>query len=83
MMQKALGRKQTEETLFKMSEARGYPVYIHEKNYSNEFKWIGTFISMKRAGKILGISGNTVRLYVNSGKIFKKRYKFSSKQYLI
>ena len=78
MMQKALGRKHTEETLFKMSEAIGYPVYIYEKNYSNEFKWIGTFISMKRAGKILGISGNTVRLYVNSGKIFKKRYKFSS-----
>ena len=82
-MQKALGRKQTEETLFKMSEARGYPVYIHEKNYSNELKWIGTFISMKRAAKFLGISGNTVRLYVNSGKIFKERYKFSSKQILI
>ena len=83
MMQKALGRKHTEETLFKMSEAKGYPVYIYEKNDSNGFKLIGTFISMKRAAKFLGISGNTVRLYVNSGKIFKERYKFSSKQILI
>ena len=26
--------------------------------------------------KFLGISSNTVRLYINSGKIFKDRYKF-------
>jgi len=78
MRQKALGRKHTEETLFKMSSSRGYPVYIYEKCDSEGFKLIGSFISIRRAAKFLGISSNTVRLYINSGEIFKDRYKFSS-----
>lgn len=76
--QLALGRKHSEETLLKMSTSKGHLVYIYEKYDSSGFKLIGSFVSMRRAAKFLGISGNTVRLYVNSGKIFKDRYKFSS-----
>ena len=78
MRQKALGRRHSEETLLKMSSSRGHLVYIYEKCDTEGFKLIGSFISMRRAAKFLGISGNTVRLYVNSGEIFKYRYKFSS-----
>jgi group I intron endonuclease len=74
----ALGRKHSEETLLKMSASKGHLVYIYEKCDSSGFKLIGSFVSMRSAAKFLGISGNTVRLYVNSGKIFKERYKFSS-----
>lgn len=73
----ALGRKHSEETLLKMSASKGHLVYIYEKCDSSGFKLIGSFVSMRSAAKFLGISGNTVRLYVNSGKIFKDRYKFS------
>ena len=43
------------------------------------FKLIGNFVSVRRAGKFLGISGSTVIRYMNLGEIFKERYKFSSK----
>jgi group I intron endonuclease len=77
MRQKALGRKHSEETLLKMSASRGYLVNIHEKCDSEGFQLIGSFVSIRRAGKFLGISNNTVRLYINSGEIFKDRYKFT------
>jgi group I intron endonuclease len=78
MRQKALGRKHSEETLLKMSAVRGYFVNIYEKFDSEGFQLIGSFTSIRRAAKFLGISSNTIRLYINSGKIFKDRYKFSS-----
>lgn len=77
MRQKALGRKHSEETLLKMSSSKGYPVYIYEKCDSKGFKLIGNFVSIRRAAKFLGVSSNTIRSYVNSGKIFRNRYKFS------
>ena len=77
MRQKALGIKHSEETLLKMSTSRGYLVYIHEKCDSEGFKLIGSFVSIRRAAKFLGVSSNTVRLYINSGKIFKDIYKFT------
>jgi group I intron endonuclease len=77
--QKALGRKHSEDTKLKMSAVRGNPINIYEKCYSEGFKWIGNFVSARRAGKFLGISGSTILKYKNSGKIFKDRYKFSSK----
>ena len=80
MRQKALGRKHSvaegAETLLKMSISRGYMVFIHEKCDSEGFQLIGSFVSIRKAAKFLGISSNTVRLYINSGKIFKDRYKF-------
>ena len=79
MRQKTLGIIHSEETKLKMSAIRGNPVNIYEKCYSEGFKLIGNFVSAIRAGKFLGISGNTVIRYMNSGKIFKERYKFSSK----
>lgn len=77
MRQKALGRKHTEETLLKMSAVKGYPVNIYEKCDSEGFKLIGSFISIRKAANFLDISSNTLRLYINSGKIFKDRYKFT------
>ena len=53
-------------------------LFIYMKNVIHlGFKLIGSFVSMRSAAKFLGISGNTVDIYVNSGKIFKDRYKFS------
>ena len=77
--QKALGRKVSEETKLLMSTNRGNPVNIYEKCSSEGFELIGSFVSARRAGKFLDISGSTVVRYMKSGAIFKDRYKFSSK----
>jgi group I intron endonuclease len=77
--QKALGRIHSEDTKLKMSVIHGNPLNIYEKCSSEEFKLIGSFVSARRAGKFLEISGSTVIRYMNSGEIFKDRYKFSSK----
>ena len=79
MKQKALGRLHSEDTKLKMSAKSGNPVNIYEKCSSEGFKLIGSFVSARRAGKFLEISGSTVIRYMNSGEIFKDRYKFSSK----
>jgi group I intron endonuclease len=79
MRQKALGRKHSEETKLIMSTKRGNPVNIYEKCSGEGFKLIGSFVSARRAAKFLGISGSTILKYINSGAIFKDRYKFSSK----
>ena len=79
MRQKALGRKYSEETKLLMSAKRGNPVNIYEKFSSEGFKLIGSFVSARRAGKFLEISGSTVISYMRSGAVFKDRYKFSSK----
>jgi group I intron endonuclease len=77
--QKALGRKFSEETKLLMSTKRGNPVKIYEKCSSEGFKLIGSFVSARRAGKFLEISGSTIIRYMKSGAIFKDRYKFSSR----
>ena len=79
MRQKALGRLHSEDTKLKMSAVSGNPVNIYEKCSSDEYQLIGGFVSARRAGKFLGISGSTVIRYMNSGEVFKDRYKFSSK----
>ena len=79
MIQKALGRKYSEETKLLMSSKRGNPVNIYEKCTSEGFQLIGSFVSARRAGKFLGISGSTILSYIKSKKVFKDRYKFSSK----
>lgn len=78
MRQKALGRKHSEETLLKMSSVRGNSVDILEKCDLEGFKLIGSFVSIRKAANFLEISPNTVKLYINSGQIFKNRYKFVS-----
>ena len=77
--QKALGRKVSEETKLLISTKRGNPVNIYEKCESEGVELIGSFVSDRRAGKFLDISGSTVVRYMKSGEIFKDRYKFSSK----
>lgn len=79
MKQKALGRKHSEETKLKMSAKHGNPVNVYEKCSSEGFKLIGSFVSARRAAKFLGMSHSTINIYVNSGAIFKDRYKFSIK----
>jgi group I intron endonuclease len=77
--QKVLSRKHFEDIKLKLNVVSGNPVNIYEKFSSKGFKLIGSFVSVRRAGKFLGISGSTVIKYMNSGEIFKNRYKFSSK----
>lgn len=79
MRQKALNRKHYCETKDKMSKTRGNPVNIYEKCSEKGFELIGSFVSARRAGNFLGISGSTVIRYMHSGGIYKDRYKFSSK----
>jgi group I intron endonuclease len=78
MRQSALGRKHSEETKLKMSIKHGNPVNIYEKCSSEGFKFIGSFVSTRKTANFLDISKSTVIKYMNSGKIFKDRYKFSS-----
>jgi group I intron endonuclease len=78
--QKALNRKVSEETKLLMSAKHGNPVNIYEKCLPEGFKLIGSFVSARRAGIFLGISGSTVVKYLKSGAIFKDRYKFSASQ---
>ena len=78
MRQKALGRKHSEDTKLIMSTKRGNPVNVYEKCDKEGFKLIGSFISARRAAKFLDMSGSTVIKYINSGAIYKNRYKFSS-----
>ena len=75
----SLNSKHSEDTKLKMISKSRKPVNIYEKLSSKGFKLIGHFISARRAGKFIGISGSTVIKYMNSGKIFKDRYKFLSK----
>jgi len=77
MRQKALGRKHYENTKLLMSSKRGSKVNILEVCDKEGFKLIGSFVSARRAGIFLGISGSTVVRYMKSGEIFKNKYKFS------
>lgn len=76
---KALGRKHSDETKLTMSAKHGNLVNVYEKCSAEGFKWMGSFVSARRAAKFLGMSGSTVIRYMQSGEIFKERYKFSSK----
>jgi len=75
--QKTIGRKHLPSTLEKMSKVKGNPVNIYEKCNSEGFKLIGNFVSARKAGLFLGISGSTIIKYMHSGEVFKDRYKFS------
>lgn len=66
-------------TKLKISTKQGSPVNIYEKYSSEGFKLIGSFVSARRAAKFLEISGSTVIRYMNSGAIYKDKYKFTSK----
>jgi group I intron endonuclease len=79
MRQKALGRKHSEDTKLLMSSKQGSSVNVYEKTDKEGFKLIGSFVSARRAAKFLDMSGSTVIKYINSGAIFKDRYKFKIK----
>ena len=46
------------------------------KNVIKGFKYIGNFISARKAGLFLGISGSTNIKYMDSGEVFKDRFNF-------
>lgn len=73
MRQKALGRKHSEDTKLLMSSKRGSSVNIYEKCEKEGFKLIGSFVSARKAGKFLGISGSTIVRYLKSKEIFKDK----------
>lgn len=56
-----------------MSTKRGNPVDVYEKCSSEGFKLIGSFVSVRRAGKFLGMGISTITKYMNSGTIYKDR----------
>ena len=62
-----------------MSSKRGSFVNIYEKCDKEGFKLIGSFVSARRAGKFLNISGSRIVRYLKSGEIFKDRYKILPK----
>ena len=60
-----------------MSTKRGNPVNIYEKMFTSEgFKLIGCFVSARRAGKFLGISGSIIIRYMKSGEILRTDINF-------
>ena len=46
---------------------------IYEKCNSEGFNFIGNFISARKAGLFLGVSGSTIIKYMHSGEVFKYR----------
>ena len=81
--QKALNRKHSCETKDKMSKTHGNPVNIYEKCYSEGFKWIGSFVSARRAAKFLGVSGSTVIRYIQSWEYLKREICFHLNKFWI
>jgi hypothetical protein len=77
--QRALGRTLSEETRALLSIKHGNPVNLYEKNYDGKFSLIGSFVSIRKAAKFLDISAGTVTRYMQSGKLFKDKYKFSTR----
>lgn len=65
----SLPSEATKYTKLKISTnfVRGNPMNIYEKS-SEGFKLIGSFVSARRAGLFLGMSGNTINKYKNSPK---------------
>lgn len=77
-----------------MSLKRGNPVNVYEKDStpvgggvrgpsgspdSGEFSLIGSFVSTRKAANFLNISPGTVTKYMQSGTLFKDKYKFSTR----
>lgn len=77
--QRVLGRIHSEETKALISLKHWNPVNLYEKNSTGEFSLIGSFVSVRKAAKFLDISAGTVTRYMQSGKLFKDKYKFSTR----
>jgi hypothetical protein len=72
-------KKELNNTINAIPKGVGKPINIYEKCDSSGFKLIGSFISARRAGLFLGLSASTILRYVQSGQVYKEKYKFSSK----
>ena len=70
------GTEETKAGGFALSQKHGDPINIYEK-VSGEFSLIGSFVSRRKAAQFLEISAGTVTRYMQSGKLFKDKYKFS------
>lgn len=81
--EKALARPKiySEETILKMSSHQGFPVFVYEKcdsvaHEGSGFQLVGSFVSAKKAAKLLGFNNKTICTYRKTGKIFKNKYLF-------
>lgn len=77
MRLRKLGRVHSEATKELMSKAQGNSVNIYEKDSEGKLILIGAFVSTRKAAKFLGISAGTVTRYMQSGKLWEDKYKFS------
>ena len=77
--QRALGIIVSEKTKELMSKKHGNPINLYEKDSTGKFSLIGNFVSIRKAAKFLDISAGTVTRYMQSGKLFKDKYKFSTR----
>jgi hypothetical protein len=70
-------KKELNNTISAIPKGVGKPINIYEKCDSSGFKLIGSFVSARRAGLFLGLSASTILRYVQSGQVYKEKYKFS------
>jgi len=63
------GKITSEETKAKISIAKGKSVQVIDKNTND----IATYCSGRQAAKAIGCSDRTIRLYINSQKLYKDR----------
>nr|YP_009254034.1 hypothetical protein [Hypomyces aurantius]ANC62719.1 hypothetical protein [Hypomyces aurantius] len=54
-------------------------VFIYEKCTTEGFKLIGGFTTPRKVANFMDVPTNTIISYKNSGKIYKSRYKFTSR----
>lgn len=79
MRNAALGRIHSAKTKMEISSKLGNSINLFEKQFNNELVLISSFSSYRKAAVFLGISKSTVRKYVESGLLFKNKYKFTLK----
>jgi hypothetical protein len=60
-----------------MALSKGSLIYVYELNSSQEFDFIATFISIRKAAQFLNTSHSTISRCIDLGKLYKNKYKFS------
>jgi hypothetical protein len=74
-----LGRIHSEETKLLISSKLGNPINLYELQPNKEFSFIVRFVSSRKAAAFLGISKSTIIRYMQSGQLFKEKYKFTTR----
>lgn len=61
-----------------LTSSKPNPVNIYEKVDSEGFTLIGNFVSARRAGQFMGTSPSSITKHMQSGVVYKGRYRLSS-----